>query len=114
MNRDLLWVNLYGNDGESMIRIGNTHLESTKEYGEKRVKQLENSLETLYLSKPQFVALNILVGDLNIRDNEVKQVELCNKEFSYAWVMLGKQEAERYTWDAKSNNVVFKMVIYAN
>ncbi len=76
------------------IRIGISHLESMKENAITRQQQLATALETLMLDGCE-VGLKLLMGDLNLRDEDVKKVYHVSKLYSDAWESIGKPKNDR-------------------
>ena len=100
---------------EQPFVFATAHLESTKDHGEERKRQLKRSLESMRSSVQTASALGkspctpccIFGGDLNLRDEEFTKVQLEMGDDSEGivdvWSWCGSNEAERYTWDTTEN-----------
>ena len=78
-----------------------SHLESMKDHGSERKKQLKtvfSIMSDLHKSKAC-----IFGGDLNLRDSEVKSVGLPQNTVD-VWEACGSEEAHKYTWDVGAND----------
>ena len=80
----------------------NTHLESTQEHSEERVRQLEKCLDIM-TRRPGDRTV-IFGGDLNMRDKEVVKVGGLPPGVKDVWEDLGRREEVRYTWDLQRNS----------
>ena len=80
----------------------NTHLESTQEHSEERVRQLEKCLDIM-TRRPGDRTV-IFGGDLNMRDKEVAKVGGLPPGVKDVWEDLGRREEVRYTWDLQRNS----------
>ena len=80
----------------------NTHLESTQEHSDERVRQLEKCLDIM-TRRPGDRTV-IFGGDLNMRDKEVAKVGGLPPEVKDVWEDLGRREEVRYTWDLQRNS----------
>ena len=80
----------------------NTHLESTQEHSDERVRQLEKCLD-IVTRRPGDRSV-ILAGDLNMRDKEVAKVGGLPSGVKDVWEDLGRREEVRYTWDLQRNS----------
>ena len=80
----------------------NTHLESTQEHSDERVRQLEKCLEIM-TRRPGDRTV-IFGGDLNMRDKEVAKVGGLPPGVKDVWEDLGRREEVRYTWDLQRNS----------
>ncbi|KAM5158141.1 tyrosyl-DNA phosphodiesterase 2 [Mantella aurantiaca] len=100
MMRNLLMVNvtLCG----SNICLMTSHLESTKDHADERMKQLGIVLQKM-LEVPSSTTV-IFGGDTNLRDKEVDKLGGLPSPILDVWEFLGKPENCRYTWDTKLNN----------
>ncbi|CAJ1362816.1 unnamed protein product [Effrenium voratum] len=111
MGRQLLSVAAKVLDAEAPpVVIATAHLESTKDHGVERKRQLLQCLRFLRSELGRAVSGRVgaamLGGDLNLRDEEVKAVQkelgdgsgICD-----AWVACGSPENERWTWDTSAN-----------
>ncbi|XP_007422000.1 tyrosyl-DNA phosphodiesterase 2 [Python bivittatus] len=107
MLRNLLavYVTISGND----LCLMTSHLESTKDHSEERLKQLR-----LVLAKMAEVPESSTVifgGDTNLRDKEVAKIGGLPNNILDIWEFLGKPEHCHYTWDTSQNtnlNVRYK------
>ncbi|CAK8994711.1 unnamed protein product [Durusdinium trenchii] len=89
------------------LLLATAHLESTKDHAVERKRQLLQALRLLRKRVPPKGAA-LLAGDLNIRDEEVREVQ---KElgddaaaFSDVWSFCGSPESDRWTWDTTANS----------
>ncbi|XP_072139648.1 tyrosyl-DNA phosphodiesterase 2 [Mobula birostris] len=100
MMRNLLvvQVNLAGNE----LYLMTSHLESTKEHSQERIKQLRTVLKKME-EVPEHATV-IFGGDTNLRDSEVKKLGGLPANISDVWEFLNKPEHCRYTWDTTANN----------
>ncbi|CAI9600826.1 unnamed protein product [Staurois parvus] len=100
MMRNLLVANvkLCGSD----ICLMTSHLESTKDHGKERMKQLGIVLQKMLEVPPSTTV--IFGGDTNLRDKEVEKIGGLPSPILDIWEFLGKPEHCRYTWDTKMNN----------
>lgn len=85
------------------LTVINTHLESLKEYSEVRKAQLKQSLGKIDVVN----GTGILLGDLNIRENEMKEVR-STKKFNDVWEDHCKDLAEKNTWFGQGEVTGFK------
>jgi hypothetical protein len=100
MGRDLLYFHLQHVDNipSHSFTVGTSHMESEKSNAEKRIQQLTEAFETLLYSE-RSTANKLLVGDLNARDGEVKQVSDDLRAFyKDGWVESGKEKSKSITW----------------
>lgn len=86
--------------GNVKLRLLNTHLESMKEHSDIRKAQLKDCFDQLR-EWDDGEAVIIFGGDLNIRDDEVKDVPI---GFADAWVAAGSKPKYRFTWDTRLND----------
>ncbi|XP_075682678.1 tyrosyl-DNA phosphodiesterase 2 [Rhinoderma darwinii] len=100
MMRNLLIanVNICGHN----ICLMTSHLESTKEHSNERLKQLDIVLKKIQEVPPSTTVL--FAGDTNLRDKEVEKIGGLPSNILDIWEFLGKPEHCRYTWDTKMNN----------
>ncbi|XP_070603477.1 tyrosyl-DNA phosphodiesterase 2 [Erythrolamprus reginae] len=100
MMRNLLavHVNISGND----LCLMTSHLESTKEHSEERVKQLKLVLAKI-AEVPKSSSV-IFGGDTNLRDKEVAKIGGLPSNVLDIWEFLGKPEHCQYTWDTSQNS----------
>lgn len=106
--------------GSRPLLLATAHLESTKDQGPERKRQLAKSLRYLKgavgkalqvtPSGNRQAAAALLGGDLNLRDEEVKAVwrELGETSNGIAdvWTFCGSPEDAKWTWDTVANNNV--------
>ncbi|KAL7984458.1 hypothetical protein Chor_003028 [Crotalus horridus] len=100
MMRNLLavYVNISGND----LCLMTSHLESTKDHSEERLKQLKLVLAKM-AEVPESSSV-IFGGDTNLRDKEVAKMGGLPNNILDIWEFLGKPEHCHYTWDTSQNN----------
>uniref|UniRef100_A0A670XX57 Tyrosyl-DNA phosphodiesterase 2 n=1 Tax=Pseudonaja textilis TaxID=8673 RepID=A0A670XX57_PSETE len=100
MMRNLLavYVNISGND----LCLMTSHLESTKDHSEERLKQLKLVLAKM-AEVPESSSV-IFGGDTNLRDKEVAKIGGLPNNILDIWEFLGKPEHCRYTWDTSQNS----------
>lgn len=102
MGRQLLQlpVRFAGTD----ILLMTSHLESTKECGQERKRQLGivfDLMKETCAKNPNTSC--VFGGDLNLRDNEVRSVGVPPGMVD-VWEACGSPPSERYTWDVKEND----------
>ena len=85
------------------ITIINTHLESLKEYSEVRKSQMKQCLGAIDTAN----GTGLLLGDLNIRENEMKEIK-SGRKFHDVWEDHNKDAAEKNTWFGQGEVVGFK------
>ncbi|XP_069814024.1 tyrosyl-DNA phosphodiesterase 2 [Dendropsophus ebraccatus] len=100
MMRNLLIVNV--NISGQNICLMTSHLESTKEHSNERLKQLNIVLKKIQETPPSTTV--IFGGDTNLRDKEIEKIGGLPSNILDIWEFLGKPEHCRYTWDTKINN----------
>ncbi|ETE72543.1 Tyrosyl-DNA phosphodiesterase 2 [Ophiophagus hannah] len=91
-------VNISGND----LCLMTSHLESTKDHSEERLKQLKLVLAKM-AEVPESSSV-IFGGDTNLRDKEVAKIGGLPNSVLDIWEFLGKPEHCRYTWDTSQNS----------
>uniref|UniRef100_H2ZAM5 Tyrosyl-DNA phosphodiesterase 2 n=1 Tax=Ciona savignyi TaxID=51511 RepID=H2ZAM5_CIOSA len=88
----------------SSITIMTSHLESTKEKSNERVKQLVQICDVMMECQSE----NVVFGaDTNLRDSEVtraKRNSESTSKISDIWEFLGSDERTRYLWDLTLND----------
>lgn len=90
------------------LRVITSHLESTRDIGPTLIRR-----DQLKYMNDLIEKLNspcIFGGDLNLRDEDVKEVGL-SPAIQDVWEYLGKQKEHEFTWDTSENknlNVPFK------
>ena len=84
------------------IVVMTSHLESLKDYGGERVRQLKIVFEKM-LELQKSNRISIFGGDLNIREAEVKKAKLPENVVD-VWEACGKQKEHQYTWDVSEND----------
>ena len=99
MCRDLTLVNATLHNGTKLL-LANTHLESTKDHAESRMKQLKDAFEVVKREDKNTTV--ILAGDMNARDTEVAKVGIPTG-VEDLWIVLGKRKECQYTWDTLRN-----------
>ena len=99
MCRDLTIVNAALQNGTKFVLI-NTHLESTKDFAEARMKQLKEAFKTVKEENRNVTV--ILAGDMNARDTEVKKVGIPDG-IEDLWISMGERKECQYTWDTLRN-----------
>ena len=107
MGRDLNIATIALENGKK-LSLMTSHLESLKDFENKRKSQLQIALEILVDSDTDY---GILCGDLNIRDQEAKEVlKTVNSMYilpkgksaiNDAWEQTGNSIHEKYTWTGK-------------
>ena len=124
MGRQLLSVTVTADGRRDVpLILATAHLESTKDCGGERTRQLSHSLNYMRTAALKVVRTAVarggvaysrrvaptcvFGGDLNLRDEEFRAVQ---KELGDAasgiedvWSWCGSDEAERYTWDTSVN-----------
>jgi len=83
------------------IQLMTSHLESMREHGKEREKQLKKAFE--FITTLQQSRICIFGGDLNVRDWEVESVGLPERCID-VWKACGSQKEHRYTWDVSAND----------
>ncbi|NXU62719.1 TYDP2 phosphodiesterase, partial [Horornis vulcanius] len=78
-----------------------SHLESTKNHSQERIKQLQIVLNKM--QKESESTTVIFGGDTNLRDSEVTKLGGLPDNIKDVWEFLGKPQHCRYTWDTQSN-----------
>ena len=111
---------------EKKISLMTSHLESLKDFENTRKSQLQIGLEILVDSDSDY---GILCGDLNIRDQEAKEVlKTLNSMYILpkgksaiedAWVTCGSNINEKFTWTGKpfgnvNWNARYDRILYTN
>uniref|UniRef100_A0A6V1N862 Endonuclease/exonuclease/phosphatase domain-containing protein n=2 Tax=Heterosigma akashiwo TaxID=2829 RepID=A0A6V1N862_HETAK len=99
MYRDLLVMEGIHKSTGCSLRLLTTHLESQKDGEAERRHQYSIALERLTLYDEGFA---LVIGDLNIREGEVKKEPLA-KVVTDSWVAAGKPPHLKATWDMKLN-----------
>ncbi|XP_020637230.3 tyrosyl-DNA phosphodiesterase 2 [Pogona vitticeps] len=99
MMRNLLAVHATVSGNELCLMT--SHLESTKNHGEERLKQLKLVLANM--TKVSDSATVIFGGDTNLRDKEVAKLGGLPSNVMDIWEFLGKPEHCHYTWDTSQN-----------
>jgi tyrosyl-DNA phosphodiesterase 2 len=84
------------------VTVMTSHLESLKDYGEERVRQLKIVFEKM-TDLQQVNKVSIFGGDLNIREAELKKASVPEK-FVDIWEACGKRKAHQYSWDVSEND----------
>ncbi|XP_068050118.1 tyrosyl-DNA phosphodiesterase 2 isoform X2 [Anomalospiza imberbis] len=99
MKRNLLVVHVSISGIELCLMT--SHLESTKNHSQERIKQLQIVLNEM--QKESESTTVIFGGDTNLRDSEVTKLGNLPDNIKDAWEFLGKPQHCRYTWDTHSN-----------
>lgn len=83
-----------------------SHLESTKDFGEERKRQLKQCFEAV---KAEPAGQNVIFGgDLNLRDKELTAIGGIPGGMCDVWEATGSRKECLYTWDMTRNtNLVF-------
>jgi len=100
MYRHLLAVQAHC--GSVQMDLLNTHLESTKDHAEERMKQLEQCLGLVSRRPPSSTV--IFGGDLNMRDKELASIGGLPEGVKDAWEEMGSKKEVQYTWDLQRNS----------
>jgi tyrosyl-DNA phosphodiesterase 2 len=87
--------------GKAKLCILNTHLESTKDYAEERIRELRTCFKTS-LDQPEDTTV-IFAGDLNVRDKEIGSLGGVPAGMDDLWVRSGSRKECQYTWDMTRN-----------
>eukprot|EP00441_Pelagodinium_beii_P009024 CAMPEP_0197704532 /NCGR_PEP_ID=MMETSP1338-20131121/125986_1 /TAXON_ID=43686 ORGANISM="Pelagodinium beii, Strain RCC1491" /NCGR_SAMPLE_ID=MMETSP1338 /ASSEMBLY_ACC=CAM_ASM_000754 /LENGTH=412 /DNA_ID=CAMNT_0043288435 /DNA_START=66 /DNA_END=1304 /DNA_ORIENTATION=- len=119
MGRQLLSVavELMPSGSAPPLLLATAHLESTKDHGSERKRQLAQSLHFLQSSigkvpagappRSAPVQACIVGGDLNLRDEEVRSVQRdlgdAARGIADVWMFCGSPEGARWTWDTSVN-----------
>ena len=100
MGRHLLQLSIQFSGVE--VTVMTSHLESLKDHGEERVRQLKIAFEKMAeLQKAGKISL--FGGDLNIREAELKKAKVPEKIID-VWEACGKQKEHQYSWDLTEND----------
>ena len=100
MGRHLLQLPIQFSGVELVVMT--SHLESLKDYGEERVRQLKVVFEKMTeLQKASKISL--FGGDLNIREAELKKAKL-PENIVDVWEACGRQKEHQYSWDVAEND----------
>ncbi|NXU91776.1 TYDP2 phosphodiesterase, partial [Xiphorhynchus elegans] len=99
MKRNLLVVHVSISGNELCLMT--SHLESTKNHSEERIKQLQIVLNKM--QKESESTTVIFGGDTNLRDKEVAKLGDLPKNIIDIWEFLDKPQHCRYTWDTQAN-----------
>ncbi|KAI6655871.1 Tyrosyl-DNA phosphodiesterase 2 [Oopsacas minuta] len=83
------------------IRVITTHLESTKDIGPTLIRRDQLGLMSNLISKLNIPC--IFGGDLNLRDEDVKEAGL-SPAIQDVWEYMGSEKEHEYTWDTSVNN----------
>jgi len=88
--------------GNVKMDLLNTHLESTKDHAEERMKQLEKCLGVVDRRPPDSNV--IFGGDLNMRDKELASIGGLPAGVKDVWEEMGRRKEVEYTWDMQRNH----------
>ena len=100
MGRHLLQLSIRFADTD--IEVMTSHLESLRDYGRERVRQLKLVFEKM-TELEKLKKISIFGGDLNIREAEVKRAEVPLNVVD-VWEACGKQKEHQYSWDVSEND----------
>lgn len=111
MGRQLLTVIVSVDGHTAPLLLATAHLESTKDNGLERKRQLAKCLRYCRNAVDRTgVGTAIFGGDLNVRDEEVKSVlkELgpSAQDVADVWNYCGSPQDQRWTWDTVANDNV--------
>lgn len=81
-----------------------SHLESMKDFSAERKDQLKQCFEFVTEQNELFSKVCIVGGDLNLRDEEVRDVGGLLPNMVDVWESCGSSEEHRYTWDISAND----------
>ena len=84
------------------LDVMTSHLESLRDYGGERVRQLKIAFQKMSELQKSDKA-SIFGGDLNIREAEVKKAKVPENVVD-VWVACGSQKEHQYTWDVSEND----------
>ena len=84
------------------VTVMTSHLESLKDYGEERIRQLKVVFEKM-IELQKVNKISIFGGDLNIREAELRKAKVPDK-FVDVWEACGKQKVHQYSWDVTEND----------
>ncbi|KAF4700286.1 Tyrosyl-DNA phosphodiesterase 2 [Perkinsus olseni] len=92
--------------GRVKVHIATAHLESTKAFARPRVEQLKESFSDMRRSVAQNGScLAVFGGDLNIRDEEVRQALSDERaDIIDVWEASGRAKESEFTWDMRKND----------
>lgn len=83
------------------VKLMNTHLESTQQHSDERVKQLKIAMEEMVNADPTLDV--IFGGDTNLGGRDFNNLQF-PPNVDDIWEMLGCNPETRYTWDTQTNN----------
>lgn len=89
------------NPNQKMLLI-NTHLESSSSFKQERICQLKQCIIDMLENQKKEINTIIFGGDLNVRDDEVKSIELPSQILD-VWEYLGSPKNCQYTWNCLMN-----------
>lgn len=78
-----------------------SHLESTKEYGVERKRQLKEVFNTV-CKEPKGNTI-LFGGDFNMRDKELAEIGGLPSDIFDLWEATGKRKEAQFTWDLQRN-----------
>lgn len=87
--------------GAAKICVMNTHLESTADHTQERVKQLKTCFKAA-LEQPEGTSV-ILGGDMNLRDSDVTAAGGIPAGLEDLWIRSGSRKECQWTWDMMRN-----------
>ncbi|XP_077990781.1 tyrosyl-DNA phosphodiesterase 2-like [Glandiceps talaboti] len=79
-----------------------SHLESTKEHGTERKRQLGKVLKEMSEANPRSTV--IFGGDTNLRDKEISDIGGLPGDINDVWQMCGSPPDAQYSWDISKND----------
>lgn len=84
------------------ILLINTHLESSSSFKQERICQLKQCIIDMLENQKKEINTIIFGGDLNVRDDEIKSIELPSNILD-VWEYLGSPKNCQYTWNCLTN-----------
>lgn len=101
MTRNMLTANVTVNGIK--INLLNTHLESTKDFKDHRMRQFEQCYYG-FIKKCPIDEPVVMAGDLNMRDKELNDAGGLPQGIIDAWIATGRKKECEYTWDMLRND----------
>uniref|UniRef100_T1IYM3 Tyrosyl-DNA phosphodiesterase 2 n=1 Tax=Strigamia maritima TaxID=126957 RepID=T1IYM3_STRMM len=106
MYRNLLVVE--GKISDIPLVLMTSHLESTKEHSDERIKQLRTVFKQALDACDQNTTV-LVGGDFNMRDQELEKVGGIPAGLEDLWITCGSRPECRYTWDmTRNDNLIFQ------
>lgn len=90
------------NKPDQKILLINTHLESSSSFKQERICQLKQCIIDMLENQKKEINTIIFGGDLNVRDDEIKSIELPSNILD-VWEYLGSPKNCQYTWNCLMN-----------